>query len=82
MPTFISLTSPIVGYCHRCRLPIHEHDQVCVATDDDLLCPYYNARKLVFCSQDCLEKQMEFVLEQLRTARQKYNQSNQKETQI
>lgn len=69
MPTLISLTAPVVGYCHRCRLPIHAHDQVWVATDDDFLCPYYNTRKLVFCSQDCLDKQLEFVLAQIKRNR-------------
>ena len=74
MPCTISyIPSPIVGYCHRCRLPIHEHDQVWVANDDDFLCPYYKARKLVFCSNDCLERTTEFVLAQIKTTRTKRN---------
>ncbi len=70
MPCTISyITTPIVGYCHRCHQRIYQHDQVWVATDDDFLCPYYKARKLVFCSKDCLERTMESVLAQIKRNR-------------
>jgi hypothetical protein len=74
-PQIINLNNvKVVGYCHHCQQPLLDCNPVWVATDDDFLCPYYNARKLAFCSKECLDKQLAFVLEQLRLARtQKLN---------
>ena len=63
MPCTISyIPSPVVAYCQRCHLPIHEHDSSWRVADDDILCPHFNARRLVFCSKDCLERTTESVL--------------------
>ena len=67
MPCTIStIPSPVVAYCQRCHLPIHEQDPSWRVADDDILCPHFNVHKLVFCSKDCLERTMESVLSQIK----------------
>ena len=68
----------VVGYCNRCRQPLLDCLPVRVVNGDDFLCPYYGARKLAFCSKDCLEKQLEFVLKKLKEAREQTHQKEQK----
>ena len=67
----------VVGYCMQCRQPLLDCLPVWVANGDDLLCPYYGGRKLAFCSKDCLEKQVDFVLKKLKEAREKTHQKEQ-----
>lgn len=71
-PKSINLTEvKVVGYCHHCQLRLLNYLPIWVVKDDDFLCPYYNARKLAFCSKGCLDKQLAFVLEKLKEARNK-----------
>lgn len=65
----------VVGYCHQCRQPLLDCLPVWVANGDDFLCPYYGARKLAFCSKDCMEKQLEFVLKKLKEAKEQKHES-------
>ena len=71
-PQIINLNkATVVGYCHHCQMSILDCDSAWVANQDEILCPYYGARRLVFCSKECLEKQTEFVLEKMKEARTK-----------
>ena len=71
-PQIINLNKvKVVGYCQRCHQPLLDCNPVWVVNADDFLCPYYNARKLAYCSNECLDKDLSFVLDKLKEARSK-----------
>ena len=61
----------VVGYCPHCGQPLLDCNHVWIANQDELLCPSYGVRKLAFCSEGCLNKQMEYVLRKMKEARTK-----------
>lgn len=55
--------------CDVCKALCSDH--VMTYCRKKWMCPYYGARRLAFCSKECLEKQTEFVLEKMKEARTK-----------
>lgn len=56
----------IIGWCNYCHQRLLSDLPYPTANLDDILCPYYGKQKLVYCSDECLEKDVKFVLEQLK----------------
>lgn len=50
-----------------CLQPLLDCDPSWIANHDEILCLYYGVRKLAFCSKECLEKHIEFVLTNRRS---------------
>ena len=78
-PQIINLNKvQVVGYCHHCQQPILDCIPVWVVNADNFLCPYYGARRLVFCTKDCLERTTESVLTQIKRNRSRCKQQSEK----
>lgn len=56
----------IIGYCHYCKMRLLNDLPHRTANLDDILCPYYGQPKLAYCSDECVEKDVKFVLKQLK----------------
>lgn len=58
------------NYCNYCLRFLLPADTVYVINQDDILCPYYGVDKLGFCSKECLEKELQLVLDKLKNKSQ------------
>ena len=58
-----------IGYCNYCKTALLNSLPYHTANLDDILCPYYGKTKLAYCSDECIEKDVKFVLEQLNQKR-------------
>ena len=61
-----------IGYCNCCKTPLLNDFEHWTANLDDILCPYYGKPKLAYCSNECLKKDVKFVMEQLKLKRKQY----------
>ncbi len=58
-----------IGYCNCCNKPLMNDFEYLTANLDDILFPYYGKQKLAYCSNECFEKDVKFVLKQLKQKR-------------
>ena len=67
----MSDSNSVFGYCTWCGAPVtakslENQYPPWRVVDDEVLCPYYRKRRLLFCEKPCLENAVQFVLSRSR----------------